>query len=273
MDERPMAIGEVPLTTDITERAKNSLAIALDETDLDYTLRLAKRLAPYAAIGKIGSVPFHANGTPTMVQAMVDVGLSPWVDWKGKEIDSIMAKTIKVLARQGVKIVTFHATSSPKTLREVSAAIAEVGSDMLALGVTILTTDDDDDVKDTYLYPTVEQMVKHLAIRTAVCGLGGMVSAPRDLPWLHEIEDPKLRELVARLIKHTPAIRPLWSVANDQKRPTTPRDAILAGSNVVVVGRPILEPPPEIGSPERAAELVLIEIEEAYQELDERNAA
>jgi len=145
------------------------------------------------------------------------------------------------------------------------------GEKPMIFGVTVLTSMDANDFIDFGLFdfsklgPEVveaakkgrlSELVTRLAVIANECGMDGVISSAENASAIREACGPELKI-------YTPGIRPIWAVAQDQKRPTTPADAILAGTDLLVIGRPIQKPPAEIGTPVDAAKRIADEIDEA----------
>ncbi|MBI3290725.1 orotidine 5'-phosphate decarboxylase [Candidatus Falkowbacteria bacterium] len=107
----------------------------------------------------------------------------------------------------------------------------------------------------------IEEVVLGMAIMAAECGADGVICSPMELDVLSQ--DIGLRGFPC----YTPGIRPLWARKNDQERVTTPSEAVKKGATGIIVGRPILQPPEEIGGPVEAAALIAEEIEAALAEI------
>jgi orotidine-5'-phosphate decarboxylase len=99
----------------------------------------------------------------------------------------------------------------------------------------------------------IEDQVTHLANMASRAGLDGVIASPKELEIIR-------KNVSNKMLIITPGVRPKWATANDQKRVTTPGEAILRGTSHLVIGRPITKPPAEIGSPVQAVKLVLDEI-------------
>lgn len=107
----------------------------------------------------------------------------------------------------------------------------------------------------------IERVVVKRAKNAQECGLDGVIASAQEAAAIRKV-------CGTNFLIVTPAIRPLWAAIGDQKRPTTPRDAIAAGADYLVIGRPILQPPAEIGSLKKAVELICEEIEKATAQPD-----
>ena len=205
-------------------QSRDRLIVAIDRSDRDDILRLADALDGAAGLLKIGLQAFIANG-PAIVR---ELGSRVFLDLKVHDIPNTAKHAVAEAAALGVKMVTVHASGGAAML-EACATDAT-----LVLGVTILTSLDDEELRRIgFAAPPLDSAVR-LARLAKESGLRGVVASPR------EIE--AIREACGNdLIIVTPGIRPAGSDAGDQRRATTPAAAIAAGADYIVVGRPITE--------------------------------
>jgi len=190
-----------------------------------------------------------------------------FLDVKLKDIKNTVEGAARQIARLNPKSFNLHSDGSFQMMQGAVAAIRAANSTAKVWAVTLLTDmnyTDLDDLEDLPLQPDdspeikarVLQTVLRRAARAQRAGLDGVIASAQEARGIREQCGDEF-EIV------TPAIRPLWAAVGDQKRPTTPADAIGAGANYLVIGRPILKPPAEVGTPERAIELICEEIEKA----------
>ena len=177
-------------------------------------------------------------------------GHSIFLDVKLLDIDNTVMKGVENIARMGMRFVTIHAY--PKAMRAAVAGLAAAGGDLCLLGVTVLTSMDEDDLHDAGYAGGVEDLVRVRAADARVSGMGGIVCSPHEVGVLREAVGPSL-------VTVTPGIRPAGSEAGDQKRIMTPGDAIRAGADYIVVARPVVRAP----DPRAAAEAIVAEIDAA----------
>jgi orotidine-5'-phosphate decarboxylase len=135
------------------------------------------------------------------------------------------------------RVVNVHASGGPSMLKAAVEAVREAAEDLECerpwlIAVTVLTSLDDADLASVGQQGPAEQQVLRLARLAQDCGLDGVVCSPREIAPLREACGPGFRLVV-------PGIRPEWASAGDQKRVTTPREAVAAGADLLVVGRPI----------------------------------
>lgn len=177
------------------------------------------------------------------------------VFWDGKfdDIPNTVGGASVPIAKMGVKMFNVHASAGRES---VIKAVANKGSS-LVLGVTVLTSIGEAECVSIFgdkPGPKVSQFAKMLA----EVGADGIICSPQEL----EILGRQPEEL-GKLLKATSGVRSLWAATGDQKRVMTPGEAIKAGADYLVIGRPITQPPPEIGGPVEAAKKIAEEIAEA----------
>ena len=178
-------------------------------------------------------------------------GKKIFLDVKLHDIDNTITQAIRNIARMGMTFVTVH--GYPKTMRAAVKGLAEEGNPALCLlGVTVLTSMGEDDLAAAGYRGPVADLVAARARDARDAGMGGIVCAATEAQNMRAI-------LEGDLVIVTPGIRPKGSSANDQRRVMTPEDAIRAGSDYLVVGRPISKS----DDPGAAADAVVAEIEAA----------
>ncbi len=176
---------------------------------------------------KIGLQSYTAEG-PALVRPVSAVS-KVFLDLKLHDIPNTVAKAVEAAGKLGVKMLTLHLSGGSEMIR---AAVRARKSDMLLLGVTVLTSSTDETLREIGIPEKVTEQVLRLARLGVANGIDGVVASPH--------EAAHLRAEVGNKIKIvTPGIRPAGSEANDQKRFTTPRQAINEGADYLVIGRPI----------------------------------
>jgi orotidine-5'-phosphate decarboxylase len=178
---------------------------------------------------KIGLELFTAQG-PSVVKAVKARGCEIFLDLKFHDIPNTVAHAIRSAAGLGVAMTTIHAVGGPVMME--AAAKAVEGTDLLILAVTVLTSMDSDQLASTGINVKPKEQVLRLAGLAAKAGIGGIVCSPLEVTAIRESLGNKLRIV-------TPGVRPTWSAAGDQKRVMTPSEAMAAGSDWLVIGRPI----------------------------------
>ncbi len=230
--------------------ARERLMLPLDVPTVDEARVLVEKTAGAVGIYKIGMELQFAGGLE-LARQLASEGHKIFLDVKLHDIDNTIFSAVRNVAKMGMRFMTLHAY--PKTMRAAVKAIREDGvTDLCLLGVTVLTSMDDDDLHEAGYRGRVAELVARRAADARAAGMGGIVCSPQEAAAMRSV-------LGDELVMVTPGIRPAGSAAGDQKRIMTPGDAIRAGSDYLVVGRPISK----ADDPRAAAEAVVAEIEEA----------
>ena len=227
--------------------------VALDVATLSAAVELARRIAPQVAAVKIGSQLFTAEG-PRAVQVMRELGLRVFLDLKFHDIPNTVAGAVAAAATLGVWMLNVHASGGRSMMAEGAKAASGAARPGLSngrplvLGVTVLTSLDETSLQATLgTVRTLREQVLHLAREAQAAGLDGVVASP------HEISDIRQSCGPGFLIV-TPGVRPAEADRGDQRRVLTPGEAIRAGADYVVVGRPILAAKDPVEAAGRIAE-------------------
>lgn len=230
--------------------ATHRLMLPLDVPTVEEARVLIAATKGAVGVYKIGMELQFAGGL-RLAEELAGEGIEVFLDVKLLDIDNTIASAVRNIARMGVRFVTLHAY--PKTMRAAVAALQETDAkDLCLLGVTVLTSMDEEDLVAAGYRGPVAGLVEARAGDARAAGMGGIVCSP--------LEAGLVRQAVGReLVVVTPGVRPAGSDKGDQKRVMTPGDAIRAGSDYLVIGRPISRAP----DPRRAAEAIAAEIEAA----------
>lgn len=221
---------------------------ALDRPDLDGALALGRALQGDVDGFKVGLEFVTANG-PDGVRRIGDLGRPVFLDAKFHDIPNTVAGAVQAARGLGVAMLTLHVSGGPDMLRAaVEAARAREPCPKL-IGVTVLTSLDDADLAALGVTEKVAAHVARLAGLAWDSGLDGIVCAPHEVAPLRSRFPPEFRLVV-------PGIRPSGSVVGDQKRTKGPADAVMAGADVLVIGRPITQ----ASDPRAAAQAINAEI-------------
>lgn len=216
---------------------KPQLIVALDVDTLEETRKLVDTLSPAVDIFKVGSQLFTACG-PAAVRFILARGKRVFLDLKYHDIPNTVANAVSAAVGlsapmniSGIFMLTVHTAGGREMLEAAVRASLEKSKELkvsrtLIVGVTVLTSEAKDD--------NIQRLVLERALLAKEAGLDGVVASAQEAKIIRE----KLGE---DFIIVTPGIRPSGSDADDQKRVTTPQEAILNGSNFLVVGRPIIE--------------------------------
>jgi len=222
---------------------RERLIVALDLPSVEAAEALVARLGDAVSFYKIGYQLAYAGGL-AYAQKLAGSGRQVFLDLKLHDIGNTVAQGVKSVARLGATFLTVHAY--PQTMQ---AAVEAREGALRILGVTVLTSYDDDDLKAAGYATPVKALVASRAKKARALGVDGLVCSPE--------EAAKVRAIMgAGMTLVTPGIRPAGTEAGDQKRIMTPAAAIAAGADYLVVGRPIVAAP----DPRAAAEAIVAEI-------------
>jgi len=230
---------------DIADRDR--LIVALDLPDLRVAEAMVDRLGDSVSFYKIGYQLAYAGGLP-LARALVGAGKKVFVDLKLHDIGNTVARGVESLSHLGATFLTVHAY--PQTMR--AAVEARGNSKVKILAVTVLTSYDDNDLRDAGYRLGVRDLVEARARQAQAIGVDGLVCSPEEAAHLRGIVGDEMALV-------TPGIRPAGAAAGDQKRIMTPGRAIAAGASYLVVGRPVVDAP----DPKAAADAIVDEIAQA----------
>lgn len=237
------------MTPDISP--KDRIIVALDTPSLKQAVEWAEKLSAFVGYFKVGLELLTASGAPQVVSELHKIGARLFFDGKFNDIPNTIAGAVASVSKLGVEMFDVHASIGPEAMR---AAAAEKGTSK-ALAVTVLTSLDDATSLSIFGAPA-EQKVLQFALEAAANGMDGIVCSPKELHLF------KSHPALQNLWKVTPGVRPHWAVVGDQKRHMSPAKAIEQGATHLVIGRPITEPPKEVGGPVEAAKRIVAELEE-----------
>lgn len=228
----------------------NPIIAALDVPTAEQALKLAQEIAPVVGAFKIGSELFTSAG-PDIVRPIRATGAAVFLDLKFHDIPNTVAKAVAAATRLDVQMLTVHASGGLEMMQaaEKSAqqtALQSGRNAPLVLGVTVLTSHDGYSLGEIGCETNVGRQVERLANLAVNAGLRGLVCSPLEIVGLRQI-------LPAQVQLVTPGIRTGAEQADDQKRTLTPRQALDAGANWLVIGRPIYA----ADHPRAAAEKIL----------------
>jgi len=210
--------------------------VALDFPDAAPALALADRLDPSQCGVKIGKELFVAAG-PDLVRALVRRGYHVFLDLKFHDIPNTVAGACAAATRLGVTMLNVHASGGRAMLRAAREAVDSAARDHgrrapLLIGVTVLTSLGDADVREVGFAETAAALAVRMARFTRDCGLDGVVCSAQEAPAMRAACGPAFTLV-------TPGIRLAGADPNDQVRIVTPEAAIAAGADYLVIGRPV----------------------------------
>ena len=202
---------------------KNKLIIALDVNSFEKAKKLVDKLAPYVSIFKVGNELFTSCG-PKIINYINKKRKKTFLDLKFFDIPNTVKKAVLAATKHNVFMLTLHTTGGPDMLKKVVGSLKSKKKPLL-IGVTILTSKND---------KKAPKKVVKLARVAKVAGLSGIVCSAK--------ETKKVKKVFGkRFLVINPGIRPSWAGKDDQKRVTTPSEAIRNGADFIVIGRPITQ--------------------------------
>ena len=205
-----------------------TLIVALDMDTATEAERLVEALGPGVDFYKIGYQLIYGGDGLTFGKALIAAGKRVFFDLKLLDIDNTVERATAAIALSGASMMTVHAY--PQCMRAAQNAAA--GSDLMILGVSVLTSMSDADVAEAGFARDTAGLVALRAGQAKAAGIGGLVCSPLEAEMVRGLVGPGMAIV-------TPGIRPRGSDAGDQKRIMGPADALAAGATHLVVGRPI----------------------------------
>jgi orotidine-5'-phosphate decarboxylase len=229
-------------------KSRDRLIVALDVGTRAEAISLALTLAPFSGCMKIGLQLFTAEG-PDLIRAIRETGANVFLDLKLHDIPNTVARAVESAVGLDVQMLTLHLCGGTEMIR---AAVSAAPDNLLLLGVTVLTSVNRETLREIGITDDVSQQVVRLAKIGADFGIGGIVASAQEIG--------ALRNAIHRDVKLVvPGIRPTGSKEDDQQRTMTPAQAVAAGADYLVIGRPITAAP----DPIVATKQILEEIESA----------
>lgn len=228
-----MATGTLPRFNSFVS---SPIIVALDLPSAAAALDLARRVAPYVGAFKVGKELFVSEG-PELVRQLRQTGASVFLDLKFHDIPNTVAKAVAAAVRLDVQMLTVHCSGGTAMMKAAETAAQETAAGLgrpapLVLGVTVLTSMDTTALAELGGETDITRQVERLARLAATSGLMGLVCSPLEITPLRAIL-PVSMQLV------TPGIRTGAEKSDDQKRTLGPAEALSAGANWLVIGRPI----------------------------------
>ena len=237
-------------------QAKEKIILALDVDNLEKALTLVKDLKDYVGMFKVGMELYYSTG-PDIVKQINDLGGKVFVDLKLHDIPNTASSAGRVLTRLNCAMFNVHAAGGFEMMRkthEDSAAEAlKLGiKPPLLLAVTVLTSIAQEQLRQEMMVSdlSVQDLVVKWALLAQKAGMDGVVCSPQEIILIKEACGAEFKTV-------TPGIRPAWSEVGDQKRITTPRQALEMGTDYMVIGRPIAK----ADNPREAAVKIIEELE------------
>ena len=207
---------------------KDQIIVALDVATKNEAIQLTEKLRDQISFFKIGLQLYTAAG-PEIVHTVSSTGANVFLDLKLHDIPNTVARAVESAGRLGVQMVTIHLSGGRDMIR---AARSSRANNLLLLGVTVLTSSTDETLRDIGVQEKVDDHVLRLATLGVDAGIDAVVASPHEIKMVRREFGDKIKIVV-------PGIRPTWSDPGDQKRTMTPREALEAGADYLVIGRPI----------------------------------
>ncbi|MDN2486668.1 orotidine-5'-phosphate decarboxylase [Kosakonia sacchari] len=210
------------------------IVVALDYDNRDTAMAFVDRIDPRDCRLKVGKEMFTLFG-PQLVRDLQQRGFDIFLDLKFHDIPNTTAHAIKAAADLGVWMVNVHASGGARMMTAAKEALLAFGKDApLLIAVTVLTSMEASDLQDLGINASPAEHAEHLARLTQQCGLDGVVCSAQ--------EAVRFKNALGKAFKLvTPGIRPVGSESGDQRRIMTPEQALAAGVDYMVIGRPVTQ--------------------------------
>ena len=212
-------------------QVSSPILVALDFPSADAAISLARQLNPSLCRVKVGKEPYTRCG-PVILEELHKLGFDVFLDLKFHDIPNTTAQAVGVAADMGVWMVNVHASGGERMMQACADKLSQFKQAPLLIGVTVLTSMERSDLAGVGVDAEPMEHVMRLARLTKDCGLDGVVCSS------HEVKQLK-QNLGQEFKLVTPGIRPASSELGDQRRVMTPSEALTAGSDYLVIGRPI----------------------------------
>jgi len=214
------------------EKGQERLILALDVENLEEGRLLLGLLQGELRYIKIGHQLYAKGGLP-FIREVMSMGYKVFLDLKMHDIPNSVRMGVEALANEGIWALTLHGAGGRAMLEEACNGRDNVGGEMILLGVTVLTSMNNELWQEVTPGCSMDHALRARSTVCAEAGIDGLVCSPLDLPIINETRGKEL-------IKVVPGIRPS-ATGDDQARTATPKGAIIAGADFLVVGRPILK--------------------------------
>lgn len=211
--------------------ATDRIIVALDVETGDQALDLVHKLKDTIGFYKVGSALFTREG-PEIVRKIRAEGVDVFLDLKFHDIPQTVISSMRSAVAMDVRFVTIHTTGGAEMM--LAAQIETADSNTKVLGVTVLTSMDNETLGMVGFDHSVPGQVMQLARLASTCGIGGLVCSPMEIGFLREMLDRPMTLV-------TPGIRPKGADSDDQRRTMSASQAFEEGADHIVVGRPIVK--------------------------------
>jgi orotidine-5'-phosphate decarboxylase len=233
-------------------KPRERIILALDVAEYNEAIEIVQSFKEHISIFKVGSELFTSAG-PKIVEAIRSMDGKVFLDLKFHDIPNTVCKSVLTVAKLGVFMFNIHTLGGFEMMRQAAQSLSQFSLEKNVdrpklIGVTILTSIDQTALRDELgINIRMSTQVKHLAGLAQRAGLDGVVASPEDAEML------RVRFGKGFLIV-TPAIRPSWTAADDQKRTSTPKEALRRGADYLVIGRAVTSQPNPINALKRIEE-------------------
>jgi len=216
---------------------KEKICLALDVSSRKEAMDLVRPLRDLTGMFKVGMQLFTAEG-PSLIREIIGVGGKVFLDLKFHDIPNTVKSAAVEAARLGVSMMTIHAVGGTGMMQAVARDLHEKfgTAKPLVVGVTVLTSLDDKALGDMGIASGMDTQVVRMAKLAESSGLDGVVCSPREIQMIRAALRPDFKIV-------TPGIRMSGQSVDDQQRTATPREAITAGADYIVVGRAVTHAP------------------------------
>jgi len=225
--------------------ARSRLIVALDVPDRRTALACISQLSGHVGCFKVGLELFVREG-PRLVEEILGLGEKVFLDLKLHDIPNTVAGAVRSAGRLGVQMLTIHASGGGEMLKAARNSSDSAERPPILLAVTALTSVSQTEAQRIGVDMPLGQWVERLAQIAMEAGIHGLVASPLEVTGLRQRFGTKPRIVV-------PGIRPAGLGSQDQARTGRPADAIRAGADYLVVGRPVLQDPDPPGAADRIA--------------------
>lgn len=237
-------------------QAKERIILALDVDDRSKALELVEQLKDYVGAFKVGMQLYNSLG-PDIVRDIQDRGGKVFVDLKFHDIPNTVAAAGRVMTRLQCYMFNVHAAGGKEMMERLVQDVEKEAQQLkvqapLLLAVTVLTSLSQQQLEEELFIKgmNIEELVVQWALMAQAAGMDGVVCSPREIRPIKQACGEKFKTI-------TPGIRPVWAAAQDQKRITTPAQALELGTDYMVIGRPIRA----AADPVEAAQKIIDELE------------
>jgi len=221
-----------------TITSRDRIALALDVDNDHDALAIVAELKDSVGVFKVGHQLFTAYG-PDIVRRIIGMGGRVFLDLKYHDIPNTVAKASAEAVKLGVSIFNVHSLGGIDMMKAAAESAKETAEKYnlpapMVLAVTILTSMDEKSMrKELKITRSLQREVAHLARLAQRAGMHGVVASPQEIKMLRRV-------VRGEFVILTPGVRPVWADKDDQKRVMTPGEAVRAGADYIVVGRPVL---------------------------------